>query len=124
MTKNGATETGKPVAVDLDAMTVPELRALIAAAEIKARDKLAAAQAAVLSDARAKLAELGVSLDSLLRPQGGPKGKAKPAGGDNKLPVKYRGPDGQEWSGRGKLPQWLAEAEKQGKSRDEFLARK
>ena len=41
-----------------------------------------------------------------------------------KLPVKYKGPAGEEWSGRGKLPQWLADAEKEGRKRDEFLVRK
>lgn len=117
-------EADKAAGVDLDAMTVQELRALSAAADAKAREKVEAAQAAVLSEARAKLAELGVSLDSLLRPQEGQgKRSSRPAAPD-KLPVKYRGPGGQEWSGRGKLPQWLTEAEKQGRKRDEFLVGK
>ncbi|WP_082853226.1 H-NS histone family protein [Bordetella ansorpii] len=38
------------------------------------------------------------------------------------VPAKYRHPDtGASWSGRGKAPRWLAEAEAQGKARDEFL---
>ena len=120
-----AAETAPDAAAgDLDAMSVPELRALIAAAETKVREKVEAAQAAVLSEARAKLAELGVSLDSLLRPQG-TQGKRLPRpAGNGKVPVKYRGPGGQEWSGRGKLPQWMAEVEKQGRKREEFLIRK
>lgn len=36
--------------------------------------------------------------------------------------AKYRHPDsGASWSGRGKAPRWLVEAETQGRRRDEFL---
>lgn len=35
---------------------------------------------------------------------------------------KYRHPaTGQTWSGRGRTPRWIADAEAQGRSRDEFL---
>jgi DNA-binding protein H-NS len=102
-------------AVDLDSMTVPELRALATAATAKAQEKTEAAKQAVLDDTRAKLAELGVDFDGLLKAP--PAKKARPAAS---LPVKFRGPKGEAWSGRGKLPQWLADAEKQGQKREEF----
>lgn len=103
--------------VDLDAMTVPELRALAEAAAAKAQEKTEAAKQAVLAETRAKLAELGVDFDGLLKapPKKASRGVPPPA-----LPVKFRGPKGEAWSGRGKLPSWLAEAEKQGRKRDEF----
>lgn len=34
---------------------------------------------------------------------------------------KYVGPDGQTWAGRGRKPLWLQEAEKEGKTMDDFL---
>lgn len=38
------------------------------------------------------------------------------------VPPKYRNPaTGQTWSGRGRTPRWITEAEKQGRSRDDFL---
>lgn len=38
------------------------------------------------------------------------------------VPPKYRNPeDGATWSGRGKAPRWITEAESAGKSRDDFL---
>lgn len=37
-----------------------------------------------------------------------------------KLPVKYRGPNGEEWSGRGRLAGWLQKLIQQGRSKDEF----
>ncbi len=51
---------------------------------------------------------------------------AKPAAAAAQaLPVMYRGPEAnQVWSGRGKVPGWLAEAEKNGKKREEFFVGK
>jgi DNA-binding protein H-NS len=35
--------------------------------------------------------------------------------------VKFRGPNGESWSGRGKAPNWLTSLEAEGRNRDEFL---
>lgn len=35
--------------------------------------------------------------------------------------VKYRGPEGQCWTGRGRAPGWLVSLEAQGRDRHEFL---
>lgn len=35
--------------------------------------------------------------------------------------IKYRGPNGEAWSGRGSTPRWLMALENQGKARTEFL---
>lgn len=38
------------------------------------------------------------------------------------VPPKYRNPEtGATWSGRGKPPRWVSDAESEGKSRDSFL---
>lgn len=38
------------------------------------------------------------------------------------VPPKYRNPNTNDtWSGRGKAPRWITEAESAGKSRDDFL---
>ena len=52
---------------------------------------------------------------------GGPGGsRAKPA----KSPVKYRGPQGETWSGgRGRKPQWVVQALKDGRSLEEFAVK-
>jgi DNA-binding protein H-NS len=34
--------------------------------------------------------------------------------------AKFRGPSGEEWSGRGRLPKWLRALEAEGKTRDQF----
>jgi DNA-binding protein H-NS len=38
-----------------------------------------------------------------------------------KVAPKYRGPNGELWSGRGALPRWMAAEVKAGKKRDDFL---
>jgi DNA-binding protein H-NS len=35
--------------------------------------------------------------------------------------AKYRGPEGQVWSGRGRAPNWLTALESQGRDKSEFL---
>jgi DNA-binding protein H-NS len=38
-----------------------------------------------------------------------------------KAAPKYRGPDGDTWTGRGMKPRWLASAMKEGKKLEDFL---
>jgi DNA-binding protein H-NS len=47
-------------------------------------------------------------------------GKPNPLKG-RKVTPKYRGPEGQTWSGRGLAPRWLTELERKGKKREGFL---
>ena len=35
-------------------------------------------------------------------------------------PIKYRGPNGETWSGRGLMPRWLSQLVQQGRQREEF----
>ena len=44
-------------------------------------------------------------------------------GESGSLPPKYRGPNGEEWSGRGHTPKWLTALEATGRQRDEFRIR-
>lgn len=38
----------------------------------------------------------------------------------NPAPAKFRGPNGETWSGRGLMPRWLAALVAQGQSKDTF----
>ena len=44
---------------------------------------------------------------------------AKPQGAP--VAAKYRGPDGQMWTGRGMMPRWMKALVEQGRARDDFL---
>ena len=45
--------------------------------------------------------------------------KAKKAGG--KVSVKYRGPNGEAWTGRGRTPAWILAQESAGRTRESLL---
>ncbi len=127
--------SGKAGAVDLDGMTVQQLTALIAAAEAKRREKREGAVAALRAEVERKAAELGISagdLFSMAGQQAPTEQRARKNGTRARKPrddigakraAKYRGPNGEEWSGRGRTPNWLAALEAEGRGREEFLIR-
>ena len=115
-------------AVDLDRMSVQQLMALIAAAEAKRRDKLEDARAALRSEMERKAAELGIApgdVLSWLRQQmpvdKGARARKPRSDIGIRRAAKYRGPNGEEWSGRGRMPKWLAALEAEGRNREELL---
>ena len=46
--------------------------------------------------------------------------KAGPTKSANPAPAKYRGPNGETWSGRGLMPRWLAALVAGGESKEAF----
>ena len=118
---------------DLDRMTVQQLTTLIAAAEAKRRDKLEDARAALRSEMEQRTAELGIALGDLFSTpeQQAPAEQVAAKNGRRarkprddigaKRAAKYRGPNGEEWSGRGRTPKWMAVLEAEGRGREEFL---
>ena len=91
--------------------------------------------ASTVADIRAKMAAFGITVKDLQVPakKAGRKVKGdatakvktpkatkggKPTG---KVEAKYKGPNGETWSGRGLTPKWLASLVAQGRSKDEFL---
>ena len=126
-------ENANVPAVDLDRMSVQQLTALIADAEAKRRDKLEDAKAALRAEMEREAAELGISAGDLLS-TAGQQAPAEQVAAKNgtrarkprddigaKRAAKYRGPNGEEWSGRGRMPNWLAALEAEGQGREEFL---
>jgi DNA-binding protein H-NS len=94
------------------------------------RDKLEDAKAALQAELERRAAELGIApgnVFSWLRqemPVDKGAGARKPRGDiGTKRAAKYRGPNGEEWLGRGRTPRWLAALEAEGRGREEFLIR-
>ena len=48
-------------------------------------------------------------------------GQSKKSGSSMPVPAKYRGPEGQTWTGRGLMPRWMAGLVAAGRQKDEFL---
>jgi DNA-binding protein H-NS len=116
---------------------MPRLSAEALKARIAALQKqLAAAEnskAPAIRKVRALMKKLGVTMADLAetpetkavkrsprrgRPRKADAAPKKPA---TKIPVKYRDVNGNTWTGRGKTPTWIVEAENAGHSRDGFL---
>jgi DNA-binding protein H-NS len=106
----------------IEKMSVPEITALIEFARQTLEQKQIAARDALLAEFRERAASVGLSLDDLIAQSAKPARAAKAKGGTVGLPVKYRGPNGEEWSGRGRTPKWLTAAEAAGKKREDFAA--
>jgi len=66
---------------------------------------------------QALMKKLGVTVADL----GGRAGTVKAGRPITKVAIKYRDRKGNTWTGRGKTPLWLVEAEKKGMKRDQFL---
>lgn len=116
---------------------MPKLSADALKAKIAQLQKqLSAAQnrkAPAIKKVKALMKKLGVTLTDLAgteaQPKGRPGRKPRTAGKKGpkrggKVAIKYRDDKGNTWSGRGKTPRWLAEAEKAGARRDHFLIKK
>ena len=113
---------------DLSNMSVEELTALRDAAEAKRRELLTHAKNEVVREFREKLRALGLTIEAVLpsspRQKGGqePEQRKKRRDAGEPLPVKYRGPNSQTWSGRGREPRWLQALMAEGRKREEFRA--
>ena len=70
----------------------------------------------VVADIKKKMADYGITPKDL-----GLTGKSKGASASGQVPPKYRDPaTGKTWTGRGRAPRWIADAEAKGKSREDF----
>lgn len=70
----------------------------------------------VITDLKAKIKQYGLTASDL------GLGRGKASAGKSNVKPKYRDPKtGATWSGRGRAPKWLAEAEAAGKKRESFL---
>lgn len=107
------------MAIDLSQMSVAELQQL--AKDVEKALKVAAEteRKTALQAARFAAQEHGFELDELMSDAGAAKVKGK---GAAKNPPKYRNPENpdQTWSGRGRRPAWIAQAEASGKSLEDL----
>lgn len=101
-----------------DAMSLREQAEYMAALQRRHHEREDALRCELVEDIRRRCAELSWPVEECAAALGAGASAAKPGG---KLPVKYRSPDGRHtWSGRGKLPTWLAAAVAAGHGREEF----
>ena len=101
--------------------SVSSIRARIRALENQAR-RLERNATKGLRAVAAAIAKHGLSLSQVQQAFGMIKGgrRRSPVAG-RKVAIKYKDDKGNTWTGRGRTPIWLVEAEKAGKKRQSFL---
>jgi DNA-binding protein H-NS len=109
----------------LDGMSVGDLRQITHAAEAKIRDKADGEKRALREEMERRAADLGISVRELFGETTSPakRGGSKSARKSESQGVapKYKGPSGELWSGRGRMPRWMQAAQAEGKAKDDFL---
>ncbi len=77
--------------------------------------------AEVVADIKKKMAEYEITASDLgLGAAGAIKRTSKRVGPSTPAVVRYRSPNGDEWSGMGRQPAWIKKALEEGKSKEDF----
>ena len=111
---------------NVNSLTLSDLLDLRGEVDRALRDKIESEQGALrqrmdeLSSLQGVSAPRKVAANGPARPARRSGARPNPLKG-RKVTPKYRGPDGQTWSGRGLPPRWLSELERKGKKRESFL---
>ena len=96
----------------LDTLSVAQLRRVRVLVGRKQQEKLAEAKDTVLREVEGRVKAMGLSMKDVF-PSHTSSRKAP-------LPVKYRSPSGETWSGKGRPPGWLRRLEAEGQQRETF----
>ena len=111
----------RPTGINLDGMSAEELKALATSAEAKFSEKQAEALDTLRAEIEEKASALGTSVAELFglsEPERPVRRTSKKTG--TPLPAKYRTPEGHEWTGRGRKPNWLSAMEAEGRDIEQF----
>jgi len=108
----------------ISSLNYTELDELSALIQRERAGKLDEARRTLIAEIEEKAASIGLTPDQLFgqsrkapeKPKRGKKTEQQSAS----AAVKFRSPDGQTWSGRGRKPTWLTQAEAGGQSAEEF----
>lgn len=109
------------MAIDLDSMNLDQLKAHRREVDKRIENYLEVKKREIIRAAQEAARELNLSLSDVF---GSSMGSSESSQSKVKKPVapKYRDPaSGATWSGRGRCPAWLADAEKAGRKREDFL---
>jgi DNA-binding protein H-NS len=102
----------------MDTLSAQDLRVIRDTADRKRQAKLKDAKAAVIAEMRQKFSQLELSFEEVLAEEGNKQSKRRTSA---RVHAKYRSPNGEEWSGRGRAPVWLRNLEAEGHNREEYL---
>ena len=105
----------------MDTLTAQELGVIRENADKKRQGKLKDARKAFLAEVREKAQQLDLSLEDVVEMENQSRSQSKRQRHERgPIQVKYRGPNNDTWSGRGRVPVWIRELEQQGHNREEY----
>ena len=102
----------------MDTLSAQDLRVIREEADKKRQAKLKDARSAAIEEMRQKFSQLELSFEEVLATESNKRTKRR---SPRNARVKYRGPEGEEWSGRGRAPVWIKNLEAARHSREEYL---
>lgn len=73
-----------------------------------------------IQEIKAKMEAFGITIADL---EGKARGRKVGVKSSNPAPAKFRGPNGETWSGRGLMPRWLSALVAQGQSKEAFAVK-
>jgi DNA-binding protein H-NS len=100
--------------------TLIEIQKQIALLQKQAEEIKANEFTQAVADILSKMDAFGITVDDLGRSKGRTRKVTSAAKSGNPAPVKFRGPNGETWSGRGLMPRWLAAQVAVGKAKEAF----
>jgi DNA-binding protein H-NS len=102
----------------MDTLSAQDLRVIRDEADKKRQTKLKDARDEAIAEMRQKFSQLELSFEEVLASESNKPAKQRASASAR---VKYRGPNAEEWSGRGRAPVWLRNLEAEGHNREEYL---
>jgi DNA-binding protein H-NS len=118
LTKLSSTDRVGLITEIMDTLSTQELRVIRDTADRKRQANLKEERAAAIAEMREKFSQLELSFEDVLAEEGN---KRSTRAGGKSARIKYRGPEGEEWSGRGRAPVWIRNLEAAGHNREEYL---
>ncbi len=97
-----------------------EIEKQIAALQLQAEEIRACERSQTVQEILLKMDAVGITVADLERAKGRTR-KSAPAGkSSSPAPIKYRGPNGETWTGRGLMPRWLSTLVSEGQTKELF----
>jgi len=106
---------------NIDNLSLSELNELMARTQKAISSRKDEEKSATLSELRALASSKGFTLDELMGR--GASGRRQRSDKGVKLKPKYKGPNGEIYTGRGPTPKWLKALERKGEKREKYLVK-
>jgi DNA-binding protein H-NS len=101
----------------MDTLPTTHLRTIRENADKRRNAKLNDARKQVVAEMKEKFEQLDLTFEEAVELSQTPKRKKRQS---SPVKVKYQSPNGEAWSGRGRIPKWLRILEEEGHNREEY----